>query len=79
MESKDQILRDLKQLSNQAQLLFINVNEMRDKVMELHTDNLQKDYQIEKLKAEVERLKADNHVRWVVQTPPIDEAINQQT
>lgn len=75
MESKDQILRELKQLSDQAQLLFINVNEMRDKVMELHTDNLQKDYQIEKLKTEIERLKADNHIRWVVQTPPIDCAI----
>ena len=58
MESNNQILRDLKQLSSQAQLLFINVNEMRDKVMELHTDNLQKDYQIEKLKAEIERLNS---------------------
>ena len=59
-QSNDQILRDLKQLSNQARLLSINVNEMRDNVMELHTDNLQKDYQIEKLKAEIERLKKDN-------------------
>jgi hypothetical protein len=48
MESKDQILRELKQLSDQANLLFINVNEMRNKVMELHTDNLQKELAKEK-------------------------------
>ena len=55
-QSNDQILRDFKQLSNQAQLLFINVNKMRDRVIELHTDNLHKDVKIEKLKAEIERL-----------------------
>ena len=55
----DQILGELKRLSDQAQLLFINVNEMRDKVMELYADNLHKDFQIERLRAEVEQLKSD--------------------
>ena len=43
-QSSDQILRDLKKLSGQAQLLSIDVNKMRDKVMKLHADNLHKDY-----------------------------------
>jgi len=52
------ILAVLKQLRHDARLLANNLDDLQDKMMDLRLQSQLKDLEIEKLKAEIERLNS---------------------